>query len=38
MELANIFELVVFGMILYVGLIVVPAFMEDKENKKFSHR
>jgi len=34
MELVNIVDLVVFGMILYLGLIVVPAFFENRENHK----
>lgn len=31
MALTNILNLVIFGMILYVGLIVVPSLMENKE-------
>jgi len=31
MELTGILNLVIFGMILYIGLIVVPSIMENKE-------
>lgn len=31
MELTNILNLVIFGMILYIGLIVVPTLMENKK-------
>lgn len=31
MELTNILNLVIFGMILYIGLIVIPTFQENKE-------
>ena len=31
MELTNVLNLVIFGMILYIGLIVVPTLIENKE-------
>lgn len=31
MELTSVLNLVIFGMILYIGLIVVPALMENKK-------
>ena len=37
MDLVNIFDLIVFGMILYLGLIVVPTIFEYRENHKLNN-
>jgi hypothetical protein len=31
MELTNVLNLVIFGMILYIGLIAIPSISENKE-------
>lgn len=31
MDITNLLNLVIFGMILYIGLLVVPTMLENKE-------